>query len=417
MAYNISAPTSEATLQAFNQPLSEPLEAALDPEQEEPDAPWDARRQLRLYKTRANSAGLAWKGPWRTVPTAFAPDKYRLLDEKPFTASSDPLELLTEPGLIKTSFCGNSYYGEKKTKRGWTAVTIKKRLLQPLGWHPPEQAALQEEAALMAVQQALQLTPLPHHITHYLDSFRHTDPTYGLDCMYFVTKFEEGADLDVHFRELHQAWQSPGDAMNIVHAAKQCFKQMLQGLKVLHDCGWGHMNLKPSKVQVRVNTDGTYHCTIVDLAASMGEKHPYTGLHNTCHASPQLMEGLGLGVLRNIDYKPHDIWGMGCLLLQMLINGNPFQPSTWSKPPPFPVTPLAMQTWFCEEMRLMHSKWATSFIDGHAMPEYAASLANLILDMQQHKVVARLLRGLLHPDSACRYTVDQALNDDFLYGI
>ena len=39
---------------------------------------------------------------------------------------------------------------------------------------------------------------------------------------------------------------------------------------MLHDCGWAHMNLKPSKVQVKVNADGIYHCTIVDLAACMG---------------------------------------------------------------------------------------------------------------------------------------------------
>lgn len=39
---------------------------------------------------------------------------------------------------------------------------------------------------------------------------------------------------------------------------------------MLHDCGWAHMNLKPSKVQVRLGADGAYHCTIVDLAACMG---------------------------------------------------------------------------------------------------------------------------------------------------
>ncbi|KAL3134932.1 hypothetical protein ABBQ32_007894 [Trebouxia sp. C0010 RCD-2024] len=78
----------------------------------------------------------------------------------------------------------------------------------------------------MAVKQKLCWPP--HHITYLLHSYRHTDPTCGLDCMYFVTEFEEGADLDVHFGELHQAWQSPDDALKIVHAAKQCFKQMLQ---------------------------------------------------------------------------------------------------------------------------------------------------------------------------------------------
>ena len=32
----------------------------------------------------------------------------------------------------------------------------------------------------------------------------------------------------MHFGELHKAWQSPEHALRIVHAAKQCFKQMLQ---------------------------------------------------------------------------------------------------------------------------------------------------------------------------------------------
>ena len=31
------------------------------------------------------------------------------------------------------------------------------------------------------------------------------------------------------------------------------------------------MNLKPSKVQVKVGADGAYHCTIVDLSACMGK--------------------------------------------------------------------------------------------------------------------------------------------------
>ena len=64
---------------------------------------------------------------------------------------------------------------------------------------------------------------------------------------------------------------------------------------------------------------------------------------------------------------------------------------------------------------------AKDFDGGLAMPcvfeDPCDVLAYLIPDKQQHKVVARLLRGLLHPNPACRATVDQALNDDFLHGI
>ena len=45
-------------------------------------------------------------------------------------------------------------------------------------------------------------------------------------------RYEEGEDLDVHILFLHAAWESSGykagDALKLVCAVKQCFKQMLQ---------------------------------------------------------------------------------------------------------------------------------------------------------------------------------------------
>ena len=67
-------------------------------------------------------------------------------------------------------------------------MTIKKKLMQPQGGDSSEKAALQEKAALKAVKQTLKLTFAPHHITRLLDCYRHCDPTYGLDFMYFITK-------------------------------------------------------------------------------------------------------------------------------------------------------------------------------------------------------------------------------------
>ena len=57
---------------------------------------------------------------------------------------------------------------------------------------------------------------------------------------------------------------------------------------------------------------------------------------------------------------------------------------------------------------------AESFNDGYAVadgPDKVA-LANVDPDKQQYKVVARLL---LHPNPSHRYTVDQALNDEFVW--
>ena len=45
-------------------------------------------------------------------------------------------------------------------------------------------------------------------------------------------RYEEGTDLDVHFQGLHEDWKSsgfkPSNALQLVCAIKQCFKQMLQ---------------------------------------------------------------------------------------------------------------------------------------------------------------------------------------------
>lgn len=82
--------------------------------------------------------------------------------------------------------------GEEKTETGWRAVTIKKRRIAPAGCSEAEAVgeafALQEKDALMAVKEALQGVPEPHHITNFLECHRHTDETHGLEYMYYITK-------------------------------------------------------------------------------------------------------------------------------------------------------------------------------------------------------------------------------------
>lgn len=317
--------------------------------------------------------------------------------------------------------------GEHKTQSGWEAVTIKKRILPPgiFNWLPAEAAALQEEAALMAVREALQAIPEPHHITHYLESYRHTDVTDGMEYMYYITRFEGSIDLHVHIPALHDAWQSSGNSWKLVHAVKHCFKQILQGLKVLHDCGWAHMDLKPSKVQVRMGSDGaTPHCTIVDLGASVGEDYPYPELLTLSHAAPEdLQRTMLLQLPERALFKPRDMWSLGCLLVHILTNASPFvQPQYigseyWSELDRSPEHEMRKIKATYAFVRSKHAAWERDFDAGHGIPSGAAVLARLIPDKQQHRVVARLLRSLLHPDPACRPSVDEVLNNDFLHGI
>ena len=52
---------------------------------------------------------------------------------------------------------------------------------------------------------------------------------YTGEHVFLVThRFEEATDLDVYFAAMHEAWQSSGNRLKLVHAVKQCFKQILQ---------------------------------------------------------------------------------------------------------------------------------------------------------------------------------------------
>ena len=54
-------------------------------------------------------------------------------------------------------------------------------------------------------------------------------------------RYEEGADLDDHFDKLHEDWELSGfkasNALQLLRAVKECFKQMLQvRLNLTPDC-------------------------------------------------------------------------------------------------------------------------------------------------------------------------------------
>ncbi len=52
---------------------------------------------------------------------------------------------------------------------------------------------------------------------------------------------------------------------------------------------------------------------------------------------------------------------------------------------------------------------------GSPVPAGEEAMAKLISDVDQHRLAARLMRRLLHPDPKYRPTVQQALQDDFLF--
>lgn len=68
---------------------------------------------------------------------------------------------------------------------------------------------------------------------------------------------------DVSYHDLCNVNDQP-----VLCKVSQCC--IMQGVKVLHDCGRAHMNLKPPRIQVKQDAaNATYHCTITDLASAM----------------------------------------------------------------------------------------------------------------------------------------------------
>ena len=60
------------------------------------------------------------------------------------------------------------------------------------------------------------------------------------------------------------------------------------------------MDLKPSKVQVKLGADGAYHCTIVDFAGCMGKlppPKPLLGIHSCVAICKLLNETMWSGVV------------------------------------------------------------------------------------------------------------------------
>ena len=90
------------------------------PAQEEPHAPWQARRQLRFYKSDANKKrGHLWTAPWKTTPAVFAPHKYSLLQGTPLASqsaldaladSSNPLGFYPESASLIRQGCNGTLH-------------------------------------------------------------------------------------------------------------------------------------------------------------------------------------------------------------------------------------------------------------------------------------------------------------------
>lgn len=104
---------------------------------------------------------------------------------------------------------------------------------------------------------------------------------------------------------------------------KDIIRQLLTGLKNLHEMGIIHTDLKPENILVKWNEDKTVRIAIGDLGAGceVSDKEPYrTG--TTEYRSPE-------AILETKFSPATDIWSLACIIFEMITGDYLFDPHNY----------------------------------------------------------------------------------------
>ncbi|KAL0022949.1 hypothetical protein WJX77_010811 [Trebouxia sp. C0004] len=165
-------------------------------------------------------------------------------------------------------------------------------------------------------------------------------------------EYEEGHNLDWLMARLWTACDEnlPDCRRLLLQTVKECLRQILMALAVLHDCGW---------------------LMITDLGSALREDAPDDWMHIRA-----TFEGVAPEVLH--------------LILSADL--------------PTQVEPISFKRRTSRKAFVAkhHEQWANAHAAGSAVPVEAERLAELIPDINEHTPAVRLSRRLLHPDPTCR---------------
>jgi serine/threonine protein kinase len=104
-----------------------------------------------------------------------------------------------------------------------------------------------------------------------------------------------------------------------LNVLNQVLKEIIEGLKILHENNIFHLNLKPSNILMRENQPLQSVFTDFDISSIIESAHMknFTPLKvGPLYSSPELLTGL---VGREADY-----WSLGMIILELLVGRHPF---------------------------------------------------------------------------------------------
>lgn len=173
---------------------------------------------------------------------------------------------------------------------------------------PSEIANLRAEITLMK--------RLVHpHIVHYYGS---TDDAAGKRILIFM-ELVGGGTLTQYLRQYQKV---PRDLL------KKWVRQMLLGVRYLHDSGVVHRDIKGANILM--TTDGTIRLADFGCSKSIGETCSKTKGCSTMVGTPYWMAP---EVLKSLPYGPKaDIWSVGCTIVEMITGKPPWpeMPNMWA---------------------------------------------------------------------------------------
>ena len=182
----------------------------------------------------------------------------------------------------------------------------------------PRFASDVEAASRFAREARASVKIRSEHIVRMLDVARLEDGT-----PYMVMEYLEGTDLAGLL-----ATQGPLPP----HSAVAYVLQACDAIAAAHALGIIHRDLKPANLFLARRGDGTQGIKVLDfgiskLSVRLSERDATLTSTSVMMGSPPYMAPEQMRSAKNVDART-DIWGLGCVLYELLVGSRPFQGTT-----------------------------------------------------------------------------------------
>jgi eukaryotic-like serine/threonine-protein kinase len=182
----------------------------------------------------------------------------------------------------------------------------------------PEIAANADTAARFQREARACVRIKSDHVARVLDVSRLEDGT-----PYMVMEYLEGSNIEEHLRR-----QGPFD----VESAVGCVIQACDAIAAAHAVGIVHRDIKPQNLFRALQGDGSYRIKVLDFGISkvssrLAETEEKLTKTSCAMGSPVYMAPEQMESAKDVDTRA-DIWGLGCVLFELLVGRPPFRADT-----------------------------------------------------------------------------------------